>query len=137
MQFAKPSPAPASVPAVPQAEIDRVKKEWEEKQARKKAAEETKDGKKESTWISSSIAGISSLANSTSSLFVSPTPEALLAPEPVLPAGGAKIFVLNRSIFSMRVEGAKKKYQALEARQRAEKLGLPSAPRGGLAPRSS
>lgn len=126
-QFARP--APSATPTVPQEEIDRVKKEYDDKLARKadKAKAAADDKKKDSTWLSTGFSAVSTLATSTTSLFAQPP-----SPPPVPAGPPPKVFVLNRGIFAMRVEAQKKRWQAKEAKERVGNLGLPSAPRGGL-----
>ncbi|KAK4700021.1 hypothetical protein P7C70_g6227, partial [Phenoliferia sp. Uapishka_3] len=150
--FARPAPSsldstpaasPASTTATPgvsQADIDKVKAEYEERQRKKKEAggTSTSDDKdkgkdKDKGWLSTGMSGISSLAATTKDLFA---PPASAPPSPTLSAAqiaaDAKVFILNRDIFSWRQDQKKKSWQAKEAKERAKQLALPSAPRGGL-----
>lgn len=151
-QFARPAPStapstpgttPPSTPsasAVSQAEIDKVKAEYEERQRKKKEAASDKDkdknNDKDKSWLSTGMSGLSTLASTTKDLFAAPPTSA--PPSPTLngtpsPAT-AKVFVLHRDVFRMRVDQKRKVWQAKEAKDRVRQLALPSAPRGGLPP---
>ncbi|ORY91743.1 VPS4-associated protein 1 [Leucosporidium creatinivorum] len=146
--FARPAPsssspspatsAPLSSSASPalQSEVEKVKKEYEEKAKAKKDGEKDKEGKDSSGWIASSLktgySAVSSLATtSASTLFPPPPPVTPSASELArLAAKDAKVWVLNRDVFRMRTDAARKKWQAAEAKQRMKGLSFPSAPRG-------
>lgn len=144
-QFARPAPSTSTsgsstpidtppAPSVPQSEIDRVTKEYHERQQRKKDGKATASDKEadSKSWLSASLSGLGSLASSATSslLAAAPAPE---QPAATTVASSAKVFVLNRDIFAMRQASARKVWQAKEAKERAAKLSLPAAPRGGLA----
>ncbi|KAM0754087.1 DUF1742-domain-containing protein [Meredithblackwellia eburnea MCA 4105] len=158
--FARPAPnvgssSPSSSPpaspgvsgAVSQAEIDKVKAEYEERQRKKKEAkeekekEDAKDKEKDKTWLATGISGLSMLASTTKDL-VAPlyqAPAASSAPaSPTLTAAqiaaNSKVFILHRDIFRMRCDEKKKIWQAKEAKERAKQLSLPSVPKTGFPP---
>jgi len=130
-------PSPSVSPAF-QSEVEKVKKEYEEKAKAKKEGEKDKEseGKDSSGWLASSFktgySAVSSLATtSASTLFPPPPPVAPSASELArLAAKDAKVWVLNRDVFRMRTDAARKKWQAAEAKERIKGLSFPSAPRG-------
>lgn len=130
-------PSPSVSPAL-QTEVEKVKKEYEKKAKARKADEEAKDseGKNSSGWLASSLktgySAVSSLATtSASTLFPPPPPATPSALELArLAAKDAKVWVLNRDVFRMRTDAARKKWQAAEAKERMKGLSFPSAPRG-------
>lgn len=147
-KFARPAPStspstPGTTPpgtpiasSVSQAEIEKVKAEYEERQRKKKDAASDKDKDKEADkgWLSTGMSGLSTLASTTKDLFAAP-PSAPPSPTLGAPAAAtAKVFVLHRDVFRMRVDQKKKAWQAKEAKERVRQLALPSAPRGGLPP---
>lgn len=146
--FAKPALSPSSTAStttstVPQSEIDKVKKEYEDRLERKKAASSSeKDKDKESKgWIASGFSGLGSLASSaassaSNSLFppTPPSPPPTTASASTAVQTGPKAYILHRDIFSMRTTQARKKWEAKVAKERLQGLNLPSAPRGGLRP---
>lgn len=130
--FARPAPSESSsrpstptTPTVSQAEIDKVKKEYEEKQAKKKEGGKEDEKEKEKSWLSTGVAGISSLASTATSLLSTTTPPATPPPPP---SPQPTVFILHRTIFAMRVDAAKKKWQAKEAKDRLKTLSFPSVP---------
>lgn len=129
------SPAPG---AVPQAEIEKVKKEYEEKLKKKKESDSNDKDKdsSSSSWLKAGLttgySAVSSLASTTTTTLFPPPP-------PVVPsisevartaAATATVFALNRDIFRMRQDAARRKWQAKEAKERLSGLSLPAVPRG-------
>ncbi|KWU47296.1 DUF1742-domain-containing protein [Rhodotorula sp. JG-1b] len=155
---ATPTSAPASPtlsPPVPRSEIDKVKKEYEEKQKRKEATaasgssadSKDKEGKDESSSSSrgpastaislfktgaSALSSLSSQASST--LF--PPPAAPAEPSAAerarTAAAQAKVFVLHKDFFRMRLDKKRKEWEKKDAEERGRQWSFPKAPRGGL-----
>ncbi|GAA6004773.1 hypothetical protein JCM11491_002224 [Sporobolomyces phaffii] len=143
-----PPPPPAS-PPVPQSEIDKVKREYEEKLKRKSDAAATPPASTSTTAattttgkafsvLKSSVSTLSSLAttataHSSTLLFpppapVVPSPSELLRQE----AKAAKVFALNRTYFDMRVDRKKREWHAKDAKERSKQWAFPKVPQGGL-----
>ncbi|SCV70747.1 BQ2448_3509 [Microbotryum intermedium] len=123
-----------------EAEIDKVKAEYEAKLAVKDKALTGAAAAKSSpspSWLQSGLrtgySAVSSLATTTMATMNTP-----LAPPPApLPspqegnkaiALNSRVFTLHRSIFAMRQDAVKNTWQAQDARERAKRLRLPSVP---------
>ncbi|KDE07972.1 hypothetical protein MVLG_01878 [Microbotryum lychnidis-dioicae p1A1 Lamole] len=133
------SPAPPS-PANLQSEIEKVKAEYEAKLAAKDktlADAAVAKSSSSSSWLHSGLktgySAVSSLATTTMATIttpLAPPPAPVPSPHEVNKAIAlnSKVFTLHRSIFAMRQDAVKKKWQAQDARERAKGLGLPSVP---------
>jgi hypothetical protein len=123
---------------VAQADIDKVKKEWEERQKAKKEKKEKDDqnskddkegkDKKEDTqgWLSYLASSLSSAAAAGSDKSASPSRSASPAPAASSSAPkGHEEYSLHRSFYAMRIDGYNKKV----ALRRAKELNFPSVPK--------
>ncbi|GAA5821853.1 hypothetical protein JCM11251_004744 [Rhodosporidiobolus azoricus] len=155
--FAKPaatsSPSPASSPAaspapppVSQAEIDKVKKEYEEKQAKKVAAEKassatTDDAAKSKSPASTAFSLLKTGASTITSFSSTAATTLFPPPPPAVPsateraraeAEKAKTFVLQRDYFAMRVTAKRREWEKKDAKERSAGWSFPKAPTGKL-----
>ncbi|GAA5895120.1 hypothetical protein JCM6882_008287 [Rhodosporidiobolus microsporus] len=135
------SPAP---PAVPQAEIDKVKKEYEEKQAKKaadKPADSSDDAAKSKGPASTAFSLFKTGATALTSLSTSASTTLFPPPPPVVPsateraraeAEKAKVFVLQRDYFAMRVAAKRREWEKKDAKERSAGWSFPKAPTGRI-----
>ncbi|GAA5989367.1 hypothetical protein JCM11641_004201 [Rhodosporidiobolus odoratus] len=153
--FAKPassvaataSPSSSNAPSqVPQAEIDKVKKEYEEKQARKTAASpsaadaktaESAKSNPASTAFSLLRTGASTLTSfstsAASTLFPPPPPTVPSATDRARSeAETATTFVLQRDYYAMRVSAKRREWEKKDADERGKGWSFPKVPRGAL-----
>ncbi|GAA6029780.1 hypothetical protein JCM8097_001046 [Rhodosporidiobolus ruineniae] len=140
------SPTTSAPPSpVPQAEIDGVKKEYEEKQAKKAAASSATEEKKDdstskslpSTAFSLLRTGASTLTSLSSTaattLFPPPPPTVPSATERLrAEAEKAKVFVLQRDYFAMRVSAKRREWEKKDAKERAAGWSFPKPPTGKI-----
>ncbi|GAA5892787.1 AAA-ATPase Vps4-associated 1 family protein [Sporobolomyces salmoneus] len=141
-----PTSSPSPTTTVSQAEIDKVKAEYAEKQKRKSESTDAKDKPTEPTSTSSkafsvlrtSVSSISSLASSAAS---SSSSVLFPPPQPVIPSASellkqeaktSKVFVLSRSYFEMRVTRKRKEWEVKDAKERSGGWSFPKVPKGGL-----
>lgn len=123
---------------VAQEDIDKVKREWEERQKAKKEKKEkekvdgkddkdSKDKKEDSQgWLSYLASSISSATAATSDKSASPSRSGSPAPAPsVAVPKGHEEYTLHRSFYAMRVDSYNKK----TALRRAKELNFPSVPK--------
>ncbi|GAA6014710.1 hypothetical protein JCM10207_006912 [Rhodosporidiobolus poonsookiae] len=142
-----PSPAssPAPSPSVPQSEIDKVKKEYEEKQARRAASSssDSKDseGEKAKGPASTAFSLLRTGASTLTSLSTSAASTLFPPPPPVAPsatdlaraaAEKAKVFVLQREYFAMRVAQKRREWERRDAKERGGGWSFPKAPTGRI-----
>ncbi|GAA5937466.1 hypothetical protein JCM10213_007245 [Rhodosporidiobolus nylandii] len=152
--FARPAPSsntasPTSSPAlspVPQSEVDRVKKEYEEKQAKKAAAASSSSDAKapdaaSKTPASTAFSLIRSGASTLSSLSTSAASTLFPPPPPTTPSAAertraeaekAKTFVLQREYYAMRVATKRREWEKKDALERGKTLSFPKVPTGKI-----
>ncbi|GAA5870196.1 hypothetical protein JCM8547_006914 [Rhodosporidiobolus lusitaniae] len=153
--FARPAPSsapatpPPSSPApspVPQSEVDKVKKEYEDKQARKAAAasSDSSDSKPDvpsKSPASTAFGLLKTGASTLSSLSTSAATTLFPPPPPVLPSASekmraeaekAKVFVLQRDFFAMRVAAKRREWEKKDAKERGGAWSFPKAPTGKI-----
>ncbi|GAA6052269.1 hypothetical protein JCM3770_007411 [Rhodotorula araucariae] len=152
--FARPAPssaAPSAPPSragspaspVPQSEIDKVKREYEEKQKRKAdgAPAPVEKDAKEKTPASTAFSLLKTGASALSSLSATASSQLFPAPPPATPpaaeaaraaAKDAKAFVLQRDFFRMRSDAKRREWEKKDAKERGGAWSFPKAPRGGL-----